>query len=93
MVADLSRILATALVEYRPGFFIGVPGYETTKDVKAKKDELIEFIYQAALYHDFGKINMLPSLATAIAASTTMSMESSRSILSFLLASSTPIQC
>ena len=58
MVADLSRILATALVEYRPGFFIGVPGYETTKDVKAKKDELIEFIYQAALYHDFGKINM-----------------------------------
>lgn len=58
MVADLSRILASALIADRPGYFVGVPGYPTTKEVRAKQDELIDFIYHAALYHDLGKIVM-----------------------------------
>lgn len=58
MVADLSRLLAEAMVEYRPGFFIGVPGYKTTKDVLNNKEELIEYVYQSAVYHDLGKIYM-----------------------------------
>jgi len=58
MCADLTRILAEAMVEKKPGFFIGVPGYQTEEDVKANKEKLVELCYRSAIYHDLGKISM-----------------------------------
>lgn len=58
MVADLARILSEDLINKRPGFFTSIPGYRTTRDVKAKKKELLDFIYQSAVFHDLGKISM-----------------------------------
>lgn len=58
MVADLSRALTEDMIDKMPEFFIGVPGYETVEDVKRNRASLIEFTYQAAIYHDLGKITM-----------------------------------
>lgn len=58
MVAALSRILATKMIAQHPDYFIGVPGYHTTADVQQKSDSLLDFIHQAAIYHDLGKISM-----------------------------------
>lgn len=58
MVANLSRVLAKGMIENHPEFFVGVPGYATADEVVAKKDSLLEFIYQAAMHHDLGKIAM-----------------------------------
>ena len=58
MVADLARILSEDLIDKRPGFFTSIPGYRTTRDVKSKKKELLDFIYQSAVFHDLGKISM-----------------------------------
>lgn len=58
MVADLSRVLTEALIDRQPGFFVGVPGYETVEEVIARRATLVDFVYQAAIYHDLGKISM-----------------------------------
>lgn len=58
MVADLSRVLAKGMIENHPEFFVGVPGYATASEVVAKQDTLLDFIYQAAMHHDLGKIAM-----------------------------------
>lgn len=58
MVADLSRVLTEALIDKKPEFFIGVPGIETTEDVKLNRTSLTEYTYQAAIFHDLGKISM-----------------------------------
>lgn len=58
MVADLTRELTEGLIDKKPEFFIGMPGYETVEDVQQKRNELIEFTYQSAIYHDLGKISM-----------------------------------
>lgn len=58
MVADLSRVLTDALIDKKPEFFIGVPGYESADDVIRNRASLIEFVSQSAIYHDLGKISM-----------------------------------
>ncbi len=58
MVADLSRVLTEALIDKKPEFFIGVPGIETAEDVKHNRTSLTEYTYQAAIFHDLGKISM-----------------------------------
>lgn len=58
MVADLAKTLAAKMIEKKPEFFIGVPGLMTSEDVVQQKDSLLNFIYQAAIFHDLGKITM-----------------------------------
>lgn len=58
MVADLSRLLTEALIDKKPEYFVGVPGYETVEDVIINRKSLTDFVYQSAIYHDLGKISM-----------------------------------
>lgn len=61
MVAALSRILAESLIENKPEYFIGIPDFNTIDDVRQRKDALIDYVYQSAIYHDMGKI-LMPSI-------------------------------
>lgn len=58
MVADLSRILAEAMIEKTPEYFVGVPGFNNVEDVAANKAVLSDLVYLSAIYHDLGKISM-----------------------------------
>lgn len=58
MTADLTRVLTEELIDKKPEFFVGVPGYETVDDVTRNRASLVEFCYQSAIYHDLGKISM-----------------------------------
>lgn len=54
MVSDFTRVLATDMLENQPELFEGVWGYSVDEVVK-NKDEIIDYITNAALYHDIGK--------------------------------------
>ena len=58
MVAQLARIMTEKIIEKKPEYFVGVPGFKTVEEVVAKKDSLINFAGEAATYHDLGKIYM-----------------------------------
>lgn len=58
MVAALAKELASELIDKKPEFFLSMPNITSTKDVTQYKDSLINFIEQAAIYHDLGKISM-----------------------------------
>lgn len=58
MVADLAKVLAEHLIDKKPEFFVGVPRLNSVQDVIQKKDSLVDFIYDAAIFHDLGKISM-----------------------------------
>lgn len=58
MVADLAKVLTNKLIESKPQYFVGIPGINTVEDVLQNKDTLVGFIYDAAIFHDLGKINM-----------------------------------
>lgn len=58
MVADLSRVLSESLIDKKPEYFVGVFGYKDAEDVQNHKEELLDYIYTAAGYHDLGKIAM-----------------------------------
>lgn len=58
MVADLTRTLVEGLIDKKPEFFVGMPGYETVDDVTRNRASLLEFAGLAAIYHDLGKISM-----------------------------------
>lgn len=58
MVADLTQVLTENLIDKKPEYFIGVPGYNTVEDVVNKRTELLSFAYLSAIYHDLGKISM-----------------------------------
>lgn len=58
MVADLAKTLATKMIEKMPDYFTGIPNLITVDDVYQYKDSLANFIYDAAIFHDLGKISM-----------------------------------
>ena len=58
MVAALAKELAAEMIDKKPEFFIGLPNLSSADKVKQQKDSLTEFIYQAAIFHDLGKISM-----------------------------------
>lgn len=58
MVATLARTLAEFLIDRQPEFFISMPNCGSVTEVQQKKDSLLDFIYEAAIFHDLGKITM-----------------------------------
>lgn len=63
MVANLSRVLTRAIAEETPEYFAGTPGFDDAEAVRNNIDSLCNFVYQAAILHDLGKISM-PSVVT-----------------------------
>ncbi len=58
MVAELAKELASHVVDKMPEFFVGMPNLTSPDKVQQKKDSLVDYIFQAAIYHDLGKISM-----------------------------------
>lgn len=55
MVERIAVRIAEDIYAKEPEHFIGIPGYASVEDVKAKKDELFEMIKRSACLHDLGK--------------------------------------
>ena len=62
MVADLSRFLCDRLIERDPALFVGILDTTSEEEVREKRESLLDFIYHAALCHDFGKIPMIDTI-------------------------------
>lgn len=58
MVAALARILTEGMIEAQPEYFVGLPGYTSVEEVRAKRDSLLDYTWRAAIFHDVGKISM-----------------------------------
>lgn len=58
MVATLARTLAEFMIERQPEYFISMPNFSSVIEVQQKKDSLLNFIHEAAIFHDLGKITM-----------------------------------
>ena len=63
-VSLLSRTMTMHLLNLEPELFVGMPGYETVEDVVNHKSEIAEFVYHAALCHDFGKLLIIELIRT-----------------------------
>lgn len=58
MVAALAESLTAKMIDRQPEFFLSLPNISSVKDVQQHKDSLLDFVRQAAIYHDLGKITM-----------------------------------
>lgn len=63
MVAKFSLCLARHLIETKPEIFVDFPGCQSREKVLENKDEILDYVYYAALYHDLGKLMILDTIA------------------------------
>ncbi|MBP5281309.1 MAG: HD domain-containing protein [Lachnospiraceae bacterium] len=63
MAAKLSLCLTRHVLERRPELFVDFPGCGNVEAVKKNKDEILDHAYNAALYHDIGKLMILDTIA------------------------------
>lgn len=63
-VADFSVCIAMHLLKKRPDLFVGMPGYDSLADVIKNTEEILNFVYHAALCHDFGKLTVMDTIMT-----------------------------
>lgn len=63
MVAKFSLCLARHLIETNPEIFVNFPGCQNREKVLENKDEILDYVYYAALYHDLGKLMILDTIA------------------------------
>ena len=59
-VSLLAEELMRGILKYHPEWLVGVLGHSTTQEVKKHKKEYIDFIHNAAMYHDVGKNSIIP---------------------------------
>ncbi len=55
MVAEMTKTIADTVIDANPEIFTGILGCGNSEDVKARKNEILEFAYRCGLYHDVGK--------------------------------------
>ena len=63
-VADLSLCIAQHLYKEKPELFEGLPFFEGKKTSKEKVSALRNYVYHAALCHDFGKLMIAETIMT-----------------------------
>ncbi len=63
MVADISRLICDAMIEKSPESFKGAVNAGDGADIKDKREKILDYIYHAALCHDFGKIPMIDTIS------------------------------
>ncbi|MBO4572281.1 MAG: HD domain-containing protein [Clostridia bacterium] len=64
MVESIAEALGKYLLTNRPELFIGVLGSKDRDEVVSKKDEILEYIRESALFHDVGKVSMVDIINT-----------------------------
>ena len=63
-VAEMTICLASHLIDREPERFIGILDIKSAEEVESRKDELLEFIREATLMHDIGKIYIIETVMT-----------------------------
>lgn len=58
-VAGIARILLKDILREDPALLLGVRGTESLKELEEREEELLQFIYDAGLLHDIGKLKQL----------------------------------
>lgn len=56
--ARISDLIVEGMVKYKPELLVGILGYQTVQDVKKNKKKIVNFVHQAAVYHDIGKVSI-----------------------------------
>ena len=62
MVAQISLCLTSRLLRKAPELFVGVLGTSDVREVIARKNEIEDHVYHAALCHDFGKLVIIDTV-------------------------------
>ena len=63
MVAQLSLCIGRHMLAEHPELFINFPGCDNTEAVNGSADRILDYIYNAALYHDVGKLTIIDTIA------------------------------
>ena len=63
MVAQISLCLTRHLLGSKPELFVGFPGCGDVDAVVEAQDRILTYTYQAALYHDIGKLTIIDIIA------------------------------
>ena len=63
MVADISRLICEGVMENRPSSFEGALFVDGCDSIQDKRDIILDYIYHAAVCHDFGKIPMIDTIS------------------------------
>lgn len=63
MVAKFTLCLTRHLLCRHPELFVNFPGCGSVEAVTAANDQILDYAYQAALYHDIGKLTIIDIIA------------------------------
>ena len=63
-VANITSYLISCLIDKNPELLIGILKTKNKKEVKKRKEEIVDFAYQAALLHDVGKLFIVETIIT-----------------------------
>lgn len=64
MVESIAEAIGRRLLERRPDLFVGVMDTKTPSEVTEKRDLILSFIRECALFHDVGKVTMAEVINT-----------------------------
>jgi len=63
MVADISRLICEAMIDMSPSAFDGCLYSGKGKDISKNRESALDYIYHAAVCHDFGKLPMIDTIS------------------------------
>ena len=63
-IADITKYLAGCLLDRAPEHFVGICDTKDAAEVSARREEILDFAYHAALLHDIGKIFIVETIIT-----------------------------
>ena len=63
-VAGITRFLAEKLLDRLPECFVGISDTTDASEVRERKEEILDFIYNGALLHDIGKLFIVETIIT-----------------------------
>lgn len=58
MVSDLSHAILRGVIKYEPQLLYGILGIKTKRDVRSRQQEIFDYVENASMYHDLGKISI-----------------------------------
>ncbi len=64
MTRKISDLIAREVMEKLPERFIGALGTSSLEEVLAKKEDILSYVSEAALFHDVGKVSMVGIINT-----------------------------
>jgi HD-GYP domain-containing protein (c-di-GMP phosphodiesterase class II) len=63
-VAAITKRLAEQLIKRQPELFLGIEDTKSVEEVALREEEVINFVYNAALLHDIGKLFIIETILT-----------------------------